>query len=112
MSPVSLVLLGALVLQLAAAGARAETEIVCGGPLPGSQGAMERALQARRHLFSGAVSVVVRAEGGHTVVRVGSAQREVELGGLAGEDAARMVAVPVLDPAQAESPAAPSAPPS
>jgi hypothetical protein len=101
---VSLVL-AALVAQSTDAGARAEVEIVCSGQLPFSQAEMASALRARRPLLGAVSTVEVRAEeDGRTRVLVGAAQREVEWAGRTGEDAARLVAVLVLDLARAEAP--------
>jgi hypothetical protein len=66
---------------------------------------MASALRARRPLLGTISTVEVRAEeDGRTLIRVGSAEREVDWGGRTGEDAARLVAVLVLDLAQAEAP--------
>jgi hypothetical protein len=97
---------GVLSAQPGASSARAERQVVCTGPLPFAQGELQEALLARWHLL-GDVSVVrVKAEGGRTLVQVGAVEREVNLEGLAGEEAARIVAVMALDLAQAGAPLA------
>jgi hypothetical protein len=102
---------GVLSAQPGASSARAERQVLCTGPLPFSQGELEEALLARWHLL-GDVSVVrVKAEGGRTLVQVGAVEREVNLEGLAGEEAARIVAVMALDLAQAGAPLAVSSSP-
>ena len=77
-----------------------EGQVVCTGPLPFSAEQLQEALVARWHLLGRAAVVGVRAERGRTLVRVGAAEREVDLGGRAGEEAARLVAVIALDLAQ------------
>jgi hypothetical protein len=102
---------GVLSAQPGASSAPAERQVVCTGPLPFSQEEVQRALLARWHLL-GDVSVVrVRAEGGRTLVQVGAVEREVNLEGLGGEEAARVVAVMALDLAQAGTPLAVSSSP-
>jgi hypothetical protein len=102
--------LGVLVAQPAASSARVEREIVCIGPLPFSKEELQEALLVRwQHL--GGVSVVrVRGEDGRTSVQVGPLEREVDLEGREGEEAARIVAVMALDLAQARAPFAVSTP--
>jgi hypothetical protein len=103
-------LLSGLALQSTVSGARPEPRIVCAGPLPFSEAEMAEALRARRPLLGSASSVEVRAVEGRTLLRVGAAEREVELGELDGADAARMVAVLALDLAQSDSPVAVASP--
>jgi len=76
--------------------------VVCAGELPFSRAEIQEALSARWHLLGRESSVVVCGEGGRASVQVGAARREVDLGGRAGEDAARLVAVLALDLAQGD----------
>jgi hypothetical protein len=93
-------------------GAQADVKIVCSGPLPFSRAELAGALRARQPLLGVLSSVEVRAEdSGRTVVRVGGAERDVDWSGRTGEEAARLVAVLVLDLARADTPmTAPSQP--
>jgi hypothetical protein len=85
--------------------AKADVEIVCSGPLPFSRAELEGALRARRPLLGVLSSVEVRAEdSGRSLVRVGTAERELDWNGRTGEEAARLVAVLVLDLARADAP--------
>jgi hypothetical protein len=88
-----------------------EQEIVCTGPLPFSKEELQEALLVRRQHLVGVSVVRVRAEGGRTLVQVGALEREVNLEGRGGEDAARIVAVMALDLAQAGAPFSVSGPP-
>jgi len=94
------------------AGAAGDAQVVCTGPLPFSQAQVEEALRARRPLLGASTRIEVRTGGdGLTLVRVGSAQREVDWGGRSGEEAARLVAVLAEDLAQAADPIVLSAAP-
>jgi hypothetical protein len=95
---------GVLLAQPAASSARAERQVVCTGPLPFTEGEVQEALLARWHLLGDVAVVRVRAEGGRTLVQVGAVEREVNLDGRVGEEAARIVAVMALDLAQAGTP--------
>lgn len=97
-------LVGVLFAQTAGSGARDAREIVCLGPLPFSKQEMEQALLLRWQLLDSVRTVRVRAEGGRTLVQVGPVEREVDLEGRKGEEAARIVAVMALDLAQAGTP--------
>jgi hypothetical protein len=88
-----------------------ERQIICTGPLPFSCEEVQEALLARWHLLGGVSVVRVRAEGERTWVQVGRVEREVNLEGRRGEEAARIVAVIALDLAQAGTPFAVSPPP-
>ena len=72
-------------------------EVVCTGPLPFSADEVQEALIPRWHLLGRVPVVGVRAERGRTLVSVGAAEREVDLGGRMGEEAARLVAIIALD---------------
>jgi hypothetical protein len=84
---------------------REDAKVVCAGELPFSQAEAQAAFRARSHLLGRASHVVVRGEGGRALVEVDGARREVDLGGWAGEEAARLVAVLALDLAEADGPA-------
>jgi hypothetical protein len=102
-----------LVAPSAGKGAQADVKVVCSGPLPFSRADLEGALRARQPLLGVLSSVEVRAEdSGRTVVRVGVAERDVDWDGRTGEEAARLVAVLVLDLARADTPMTVSSPPS
>jgi hypothetical protein len=105
--------LGVLLAQPAASSTRAarEREIVCTGPLPFSRKELQEALLPRWHLLGGDSVVRVTAEGGRTLVQVGSVEGQVDLEGREGEEAARIVAVMALDLAQAGTPLSVSPPP-
>jgi hypothetical protein len=114
--PVLVLLSLAIAVLVAPSGgnaAQADVEIVCSGPLPFSRAELEGALRARRPLLGVLSSVEVRAEeSGRTLVRVGAAERAVDWDGRTGEEAARLVAVLVLDLARADAPMTVSSPPS
>jgi len=93
-------LVGVLLEEPAGSSSRFDGEVVCTGPLPFSAEEVQEALVARGHLLGRAAVVGVRADRGRTWVRVGPVEREVDLGGRAGEEAARLVAVIALDLAQ------------
>ena len=97
-------IVGVLLEEPAALSSSFGGEVVCTGPLPFSADEVQEALRARWHLFGRAAVVGVRAEGGRTWVRVGPVEREVNLEGRAGEEAARLVAVIALDLAQDGAP--------
>ncbi|HEY8924367.1 MAG TPA: hypothetical protein VIU64_08295, partial [Polyangia bacterium] len=82
----------------------ADAEVVCAGELPFSQAEAQAAFRARSHLLGRASHVVVRGERGRALVEVDGARREVDLGGWAGEEAARLVAVLALDLAAPDGP--------
>jgi len=84
--------------------ASAEAKVVCLGDLPFSEAEVQAALNARSPLLGRVSSVLVRGEGGHASVEVNGARRDVDLGGGTGEEAARLVAVLVLDLAQTDNP--------
>lgn len=104
-------MVGVLSAQPGTPWARAEGQVVCTGPLPFSQGEVQQALLARWHLLGDASVVQVKAEGGRTLVQLGAVEREVNLEGLGGDEAARVVAVVALDLAQAGTPLAVSSSP-
>jgi hypothetical protein len=104
-------IVGVLLEQPGALPSGSGGEVVCTGPLPFSAEEVQEALVARWHLLGRAAVVGVRSDRGRTWVRVGPVEREVDLGGRAGEEAARLVAVIALDLAQDESSFAASASP-
>jgi hypothetical protein len=89
----------------AAGDPQGDAQIVCIGPLPFSQTQAEEALRARRPVLGARARIEVQAGAdGQTLVRVGSAERQVDWDGRSGEEAARLVAVLAEDLAQAGEP--------